>query len=301
MIVKPKHRVLTFPALPTDDPAKPFSAKKRLEADAGSIIVNPAKLEKVSKILSVKSVEEEEEPGAVRRLLVPAGSGALARQTITGGIKSRLGHSGGVKARLGLLTSRDLQDPGMDSEEEDLRKSAIKTLDLRSRIDGKIVINRKVIETDSGDIGDVEESDENSARKLKRKEIIVLREKKIERMKEKLKKDKIMLKAEKKARKEEKVRLKSRVAAAVDAVSLSRRMTEDLPSASDYSDLDSPAEDAAVLSVISRTDKAGLMRSDVSRADKLSAKTRLGLGATRQVLDVLDNEESGELKTRLVL
>ena len=252
--------------------------------------MNPAKLEKVSKILSVKSVEEEE-AGGVRRLLVPAGSGALARQAVTGGIKSRLGHSGGIKARLGLVTSRDLQDPELDSEEEDLRKSAIKTLDLRSRIDGKIIINRKVIETDSGDIGDVEESDENSARKLKRKEIILLREKKIEKMKEKLKKDKIMLKAEKKARKEEKVRLKSRVAAAVDAVSLSRRMTEDLPSASDYSDLDSPEEDAAVLSVISRTDKAGLMRSDVSR-DKLSAKNRLG--SARRVLDTLDNEESGK-------
>ena len=258
--------------------------------------MNPAKLEKVSKILSVKSVEQEE-AGGVRRLLVPAGSGALARQTVTGGIKSRLGHSGGVKARLGLLTGRDLRDPGLDSEEEDLRKSAIKTLDLRSRIDGKIIINRKVIETDSGDIGDVEESDENSTRKLKRQEIIVLREKKIERMKEKLKKDKMMLKAEKKARKEEKVRLKSRVAAAVDAVSLSRRVTEDLPSASDYSDLDSPVEDAAVMSVISRTDKAGLMRSDVSRArDKLSAKTRLG--SARQVLDALDNEESGEISER---
>ena len=120
----------------------------------------------------------------------------------------------------------------------------------------------------------------------------MLREKKIERMKEKLKKDKIMLKAEKKARKEEKVRLKSRVAAAVDAVSLSRRMTEDLPSASDYSDLDSPEEDAAVLSVISRTDKAGLMRSDVDR-EKRSAKNRLG--SARRVLDALDNEESGEL------
>ena len=257
--------------------------------------MNPAKLEKVSKILSVKSVEEEE-GGGVRRLLVPAGSGALARQAVTGGIKSRLGHSGGIKARLGLVTSRDLQGPELDSEEEDLRKSAIKTLDLRSRIDGKIIINRKVIETDSGDIGDVEESDENSTRKLKRKEIILLREKKIEKMKEKLKKDKIMLKAEKKARKVEKVRLKSRVAAAVDAVSLSRRqrMTEDLPSASDYSDLDSPEEDAAVLSVISRTDKAGLMRSDVSR-DKLSAKTRLGSASARRVLDALDNEESGEL------
>ena len=74
-------------------------------------------------------------------------------------------------------------------------------------------------------------------------------------------------------------------------------MTEDLPSASDYSDLDSPVEDAAVLSVISRTDKAGLMRSDVSRArDKLSAKTRLG--SARQVLDALDNEESGELSSQ---
>ena len=71
-------------------------------------------------------------------------------------------------------------------------------------------------------------------------------------------------------------------------------MTEDLPSASDYSDLDSPEEDAAVLSVISRTDKAGLMRSDVSR-DKLSAKTRLGSASARRVLDALDNEESGEL------
>ena len=38
----------------------------------------------------------------MRRLVVPAGSGHIARQTITGGIKSRLGHTGGVKARLGL-------------------------------------------------------------------------------------------------------------------------------------------------------------------------------------------------------
>ena len=38
----------------------------------------------------------------MRRLVVPAGSGHIARQTITGGIKSRLGHTGSVKARLGL-------------------------------------------------------------------------------------------------------------------------------------------------------------------------------------------------------
>ena len=44
---------------------------------------------------------QDEETG-VRRLVVPAGSGHIARQTITGGIKSRLGHTGSVKARLGL-------------------------------------------------------------------------------------------------------------------------------------------------------------------------------------------------------
>ena len=43
---------------------------------------------------------QDEETG-VRRLVVPAGSGHIARQTITGGIKARLGHSGGIKARLG--------------------------------------------------------------------------------------------------------------------------------------------------------------------------------------------------------
>ena len=207
--------------------------------DAGSIIVNPSKLEKVQKILDVATVEEEE--SGVRRLLVPAGSGALARKTLTGGIKARLGHTGGVKARLGLglTVTREL-----DSEEEDLRKSAIQTLDLRSRIDGKIIINRKVIETDSGETADIE-SDVSSSKKLKRKEKILMQEMRIEKMKEKLRKDKIILKAEKKARKQQsKDRLKSRVAAVMDNVSLSRKVTEDLPSASDYSDLESPDEGA---------------------------------------------------------
>ena len=45
--------------------------------------------------------------------------------------------------------------------------------------------------------------------------------------------------------------------------------------------------DGAVLSVISRTDKAGVMRSDVTR-DVLSAKTRLGL------VDRREQEESGQ-------
>ena len=273
-----------YTALPTNEPGQSPSTRK-IQMDAGSIIVNPAKLEKVQEILDVKTVERDEESG-VRRPLVPAGAGALARKTVTGGIKARLGHSGGVKARLGLGLPVSTE---MDSEEEDLRKSAIKTLDLRSRIDGKIIINRKVIETDSRDTGDIEEAEDDTGIKLKRSDIILLREKKIEKMKEKLRKDKIILRAEKKARKQDK--LKSRVAAVIDHVSLSRREIEDLPSASDYSDLDSPDEDAAVLSVISRTDKAGMMRSDVHR-EKLSAKTRLG--RSRGVLDSLDNGESGQ-------
>ena len=64
----------------------------------------------------------------MRRLVVPAGSGHIARQTITGGIKSRLGHTGGVKARLGRPEEEE------DSEEENLRLSAMRTLDLRGRI-----------------------------------------------------------------------------------------------------------------------------------------------------------------------
>ena len=84
-----------------------------------------------------------------------------------------------------------------------------------------------------------------SHKKLKRKEKILMQEMRIEKMKEKLRKDKIILKAEKKARKQQsKDRLKSRVAAVMDNVSLSRKMTEDLPSASDYSDLESPDEGA---------------------------------------------------------
>lgn len=262
--------------------------------------MNPAKLEKVQKILDVTTLEEEEESG-VRRLLVPAGSGALARQAVTGGIKARLGHKGGVKARLGMGQTAGEE---LDSEEEDLRRSAIKTLDLRSRIDGKIIINRKVIETDSGDTGDVEEESEGWAKKLRRKEKTLLRERKIEKMKEKLRLDKMMLKAEKKVRKQQgRDRMKSRVAAVIDNVSLSKRTTEDLPSASDYSDLESPDEgngsvdgnvcliwislDGAVLKVISRTDKAGVMRSDVLR-DKLSAKTRLGISSR------IEKEETGQ-------
>ena len=60
----------------TSSKKSPLSLSSKL--DAGSIIVNPAKLEKLQKIVNIKDKDTKDETG-VRRLLVPAGSGHLAR------------------------------------------------------------------------------------------------------------------------------------------------------------------------------------------------------------------------------
>merc|ERR1711874_469365 len=62
------------------------------------------------------------------------------------------------------------------------------------------------------------------------------------------------------------------------AVMETTKSGQDLPSASDYSDLDSPAGSPGpqVASVISRTDKAGSLRCDILEQTKRSAKKRLG-------------------------
>ena len=52
-------------------------------------------------LLLVQDASFSQQPGGARRMVVPAGSGHLARQAVTGGIKSRLGGEGGVMARLG--------------------------------------------------------------------------------------------------------------------------------------------------------------------------------------------------------
>ena len=182
------------------------------------------------------SLCQDEETG-VRRLVVPAGSGHIARQTITGGIKSRLGHTGGVKARLGRAEEEE-----DNSEEENLRLSAMRTLDLRGRIHKGEAVERKVMETE----------EESAAEGVKRKELIKLREKKIKELLEQQEMDRALYKAEKKAKKKEKIKLKSQVTAVLSKAELSSkrearrlvsgRILEELPSASDYSDLDSPNE-----------------------------------------------------------
>lgn len=183
---------------------------------------------------------QDEETG-VRRLVVPAGSGHIARQTITGGIKSRLGHTGGVKARLGRPEEEE-----DNSEEENLRLSAMRTLDLRGRIHKGETGERKVMETEEVGV------EETAAEGVKRKELIKLREKKIKELLEQQEMDRALYKAEKKAKKKEKIKLKSQVTAVLSKAELSSkkearrlvsgRILEELPSASDYSDLDSPNE-----------------------------------------------------------
>ena len=151
-----------------------------------------------------------------------------------------------------------------DSEEDVLRKSAIKTLDLRGRIEVSRTGERRVVETDDldddEDLED-EEGDSYETRKLK----IIKRKEKIQKLLKKQEMDKLLHKAEKKAKKKEKERLKSQVTA-VNKVSKVRTVKErlsphqDLPSASDYSDLEVDGS----IDVISKTDRQGTLQSDLT-------------------------------------
>jgi len=237
--------------------------------DSGSIIVNPAKLERLQQLLSQEnSVVVEDggrgESGVTKRMVVPPGAAQIARRAITGGIKARLGSVGAdnVKSRLGVKkVDMEKEDELYNSEEERLRKFAIKSIDLRARIDAKDTPGRRVVESDS----DNESIDRIVKHKLRKKEKKMIREKLLER-EEKLRK--------KMKKKDKKARLKSRIS------SVSLDQTTLLPSASDYSDLDSPqgSPDPTLLSVMSRTEKAGSLRSDLmlSRGGAVSARHRLG-------------------------
>merc|ERR1719433_1619616 len=116
--------------------------------------------------------------------------------------------------------------------------------------------------------------------------------------------DRALYKAEKKAKKKEKIRLKSQVTAVLSKTDLSSkrearrllsgRILEELPSASDYSDLDSPSEDDSTMKVISKTDRGGTLQSDLAAVtSKTSAKMRLG-----DMGDMLE-EDRGDLRARL--
>lgn len=273
---------------PKDPVTQPLpSPKPAMNLDSGSIIVNPAKLERLQKIIAVKAVDEQAEERAnsgVKRMVVAPGAGHIARRAVTGGIKNRLGMSSeGIKSRLGGpvvdqeendYSRVEVIEEDCSSEEDRLRKSAMKSIDLRGRIDAKGPDRRVVEAYSDSDSPDDLETLKSVRKQLKKREKQLERERKLEKM--------LLLKENKIARKshrKEKERLKSKVALVMDKINLKRSINQEsyLPSASDYSDLDSPNEspDERLISVISKTDKAGTLRSDTV-VRKRSAKLRLG-------------------------
>jgi len=279
-----------------DSQATPGALKAVKRLDSGSIIVNPAKLNKVAQFMPV-SVEEG------RRVIVPAGAGGVVRRAVTGGIKTRLGE---VKK----VQEQHEEEVEYDPEVLALRKEAAMKLDLRDRLERSP--RRRVVEEDVPSEDEIE--------LLKRQRKLAKKEKK---MKEDMKLEKILRKEEKVRRKlerRERERVKSRLGAVVkvsksdaqtvrrarlssedslsdlmsrkrkeeplreldrgnellstskrqrsddvfrrellarkDTVtSVRRRRDEPLPSASDYSDLESPEREPApakLLSVVSK-------------------------------------------------
>merc|ERR1711915_701499 len=178
-----------------------------------------------------------------------------------------------------------------------------RTIDLRGRIDGRTSFSRKVVEATEDDL-----EDEDEDKVIERKEKLLMREHKIQKLLKKQEVEKLLYKAEKKAKKkEEKRRLKSQVTAVlhnadlssnVSKKSKSRRVVEELPSASDYSDLESPNEDDSTINVISRTDRGGTLQSDLASVAKTSAKMRLG-GGMEDRRTVLETGEQGDLRSRM--
>jgi len=280
----------------------PAAAPNSVVGDGGSIIINRNKLKALQKILPTlgSQQEPEGEKEGPKRVVVPPGTGGLARQTVTGGVKNRLGKTGSVKSRLGtkddavvqrerrhrddssdaenlesVVIIEEVDDDDENEEEERLRKFAIKSLDLRGRIN-----------TNDGKRLKYSDSDSET-------EVLKKRTKKVKRKKEKVKEGKVKKKAKKKAAKEKK-RAKSRseekssprelptdnlLDLTRKAVHETNRSYQDLPSASDYSDLDSPrgSPGPQLASVISRTDKAGSLQSDfLEQGGGSSAKRRLG-------------------------
>ena len=119
---------------------------------------------------------------------------------------------------------------------------------------------RRVVETDDPDDDDLEDEEGDSYETRKQK--IMKRKEKIQKLLKKQEMDKLLHKAEKKAKKKEKERLKSQVTAVNKVRKVKERVSphQDLPSASDYSDLEVDGS----IDVISKTDRQGTLQSDLT-------------------------------------
>eukprot|EP00088_Acartia_fossae_P006962 TRINITY_DN13218_c0_g1_i6.p1 TRINITY_DN13218_c0_g1~~TRINITY_DN13218_c0_g1_i6.p1 ORF type:complete len:661 (+),score=161.31 TRINITY_DN13218_c0_g1_i6:30-2012(+) len=238
---------------------------------SGSIILNKEKLHALKDIIPLGShdLDKLEDDSKLRRVVVPPGTGILARREITGGIKTRLGSPGDIRKRLGSkeaeLESEDNnreQSPDVEVIEE-LRATALRSIDLRNRIENKVVRL-----SESPEILRYESDNDQKRGKSK-----------------KAKKDK----KEKKKKKKDKGKHKSKNQKVA-------RHESDLPSASDYSDLETPAgsPDPTAITVMSRTSG---MYADTSAVSK-SAKIRLGkrkieeLDLTEIIREIDNDEES---------
>jgi len=221
------------------------------EISSGSIILNKNKLHTLRNIIPLTSIESHQDGSKPRRVVVPPSTGFLARREITGGIKNRLGKTGVIKDRLGskgdelFLVSDDSRELSPDVEIiQELRTSALKSIDLRNRLDYKF---EKMKESSSPEILQYE-SDSDQRRSAKSKKFIkAIKEKKKKKVKEKTGKQ---------------------------CNEISVRDGADLPSASDYSDLDTPSgsPDPSEIKLMSQT--AG-MYADTNAVSQ-SAKVRLG-------------------------
>jgi len=222
-----------------------------MTADSGSIIVNKNKLECLKNLLPADTVDLAKDQ-LPRRMVILPGTGNIARQAVTGGIKNRLGKLGDIKNRLGsrgedTLTMEDSGDETtgdiMCVEEQKLRESAIKSIDLRNRLHYK---DKAVVER-LKKVKKVKKENEINGGTIKKK------------MKEKVK-----LKEDLKELLSERTRVLSRIS----------KLGKDLPSASDYSDLDTPrgSPDPQLITVMSKTSG---MYADINTYSK-SAKVRLG-------------------------
>jgi hypothetical protein len=179
---------------------------------------------------------------------------------MTGGIKSRLGTVGPVVER---------PTEAYDPEAAELRRQAASKLDLRDRLDSSP--RRRVVEEDGDSEG--EEMMLRRQRKLVKKEKKLREESKLERILKK--EDKVRRKLERREHQLQREREAARSAVLPPGPRVTRTILVEggpgdqrhLPSASDYSDLESPEREAApaIVSVASRAvrvDRSGVVREE---------------------------------------
>merc|ERR1719342_234212 len=183
-----------------------------------------------------------------RRVLVPAGAGGVVRRAVTGGIKTRLGE---VKK----VQEQHEEEVEYDPEVLALRKEAAMKLDLRERLERR---ERERVKSRLGAVVKVSKSDAQTVRRARLSSEdslsdLMSRKRKEEPLRE-LDRGNELLSTSKRQRSDDVFR-RELLTRKDTVTSVRRRRDEPLPSASDYSDLESPEREPApakLLSVVSK-------------------------------------------------